>query len=221
MPIRTITGGDLVGAMDMITISSAVDIDRAVAQLNISEFYAIHEKCSPIPLRRKPPGFASLLQAIIGQQVSVASAAAIWERIQVAGLSCETALVQASEEQLAGLGLSRPKIRYAKALALSGLDYERLAVLPDAEVVSRLTAITGIGRWTAEVYALEALGRADVFPHADLALREAARQVFHLPKRPSEADMRALAENWAPFRAVAARLLWAYYKDHKSREGIG
>ena len=119
------------------------------------------------------------------------------------------------------MGLSRPKIRYAKALALSGLDYERLAVLPDAEVVSRLTAITGIGRWTAEVYALQALGRADVFPHGDLALQEAARQVFHLPARPSETEMRALAENWAPFRAVAARLLWAYYKHHKSREGIG
>ena len=207
--------------MGIVTIFSLEDIERAVIHLDIPEFHAIHETCSPIPLRRKPPGFASLLQAIIGQQVSVASAAAIWERIQVAGLSCETALAQASEEQLAGLGLSRPKIRYAKALALSGLDYERLAVLPDAEVVSRLTAITGIGRWTAEVYALEALGRADVFPHADLALQEAARQVFRLPKRPSEADMRALAENWAPFRAVAARLLWAYYKDHKSQEGIG
>ena len=161
--------------MGIVTISSLEDIERAVVHLDIPEFHAIHETCSPIPLRRKPPGFASLLQAIIGQQVSVASAAAIWERIQVAGLSCETALAQASEEQLAGLGLSRPKIRYAKALALSGLDYERLAVLPDAEVVSRLTAITGIGRWTAEVYALEALGRADVFPHADLALQEAAR----------------------------------------------
>jgi DNA-3-methyladenine glycosylase II len=172
-------------------------------------------------LRRKPPGFASLLQAIVGQQVSVASAAAIWERIQAAGLSCETALAQVSEAQLADLGLSRPKIRYAKALALSRFDYERLAFLPDSEVVSRLTAITGIGRWTAEVYALQALGRADVFPHGDLALQEAARQVFHLPARPSETEMRALAENWAPFRAVAARLLWAYYKHHKSREGIG
>ena len=221
MPIRTITGGDLVGAMDMITISSAVDIDRAVAQLNISEFYAIHEKCSPIPLRRKPPGFASLLQAIISQQVSVASAAAIWERIQVAGLCRETAMVQASALHLARLGLSRPKIRYAKALALSGLDFEGLAALPDAEVVARLTAITGIGRWTAQVYALQALGRADVFPYGDLALQEAARQVFHLPKRPSEEEMCALAENWAPFRAVAARLLWAYYRDYKSREGMG
>ena len=207
--------------MGIVTISSLEDIERAVVQLDIPEFHAIHETCSPVSLRRKPPGFASLLQAIVGQQVSVASAAAIWERIHAAGLSCETALAQASEAQLAGLGLSRPKIRYAKALALSRLDYERLAVLPDAEVVSRLTAITGIGRWTAEVYALQALGRADVFPHGDLALQEAARQVFHLPARPSETEMRVLAENWAPFRAVAARLLWAYYKHHKSREGIG
>ena len=207
--------------MDIVTISSLEDIERAVVQLDIPEFHAIHKTCSPVPLRRKPPGFASLLQAIVGQQISVASAAAIWERIQAAGLSCQTALAQASEAQLAGLGLSRPKIRYAKALALSGLDYERLAVLPDAEVVSRLTAITGIGRWTAEVYALQALGRADVFPHGDLALQEAAKQVFHLPARPSETEMRALAENWAPFRAVAARLLWAYYKHHKSQEGIG
>ena len=207
--------------MGIVTISSLEDIERSVVQLDIPEFHAIHKTCSPVPLRRKPPGFASLLQAIVGQQVSVASAAAIWERIQAAGLSCEIALAQASETQLAGLGLSRPKVRYAKALALSGLDYERLAVLPDAEVVSRLTAITGIGRWTAEVYALQALGRADVFPHGDLALQEAARQVFHLPARPSETEMRSLAENWAPFRAVAARRLWAYYKHHKSREGIG
>ena len=202
--------------MGIVTISSLEDIERAVVQLDIPEFHAIHKTCSPVSLRRKPPGFASLLQAIVGQQVSVASAVAIWERIQAAGLSCEIALAQASEAQLAGLGLSRPKIRYAKALALSGLDYERLAVLPDAEVVSRLTAITGIGRWTAEVYALQALGRADVFPHGDLALQEAARQVFHLPARPSETEMRVLAENWVPFRAVAARLLWAYYKHHKS-----
>ena len=207
--------------MGIVTISSLEEIERAVVQLDIPEFHAIHKTCSPVPLRRKPPGFASLLQAIVGQQVSVASAAAIWERIQAAGLSCEIALAQASEVQLAGLGLSRPKIRYAKALALSGFDYERVAVLPDSEVVSRLTAITGIGRWTAEVYALQALGRADVFPHGDLALQEAAKQVFHLPARPSETEMRALAENWAPFRAVAARVLWAYYKHHKSQEGIG
>ena len=81
MPIGAVFGGGLVGAMDIVNISTTRDIDRAVAQLNIPQFNAIHEKCRPIPLRRKPPGFASLLQAIIGQQVSVASAAAIWNRL--------------------------------------------------------------------------------------------------------------------------------------------
>ena len=109
MPIGTITGGGLVGAMDIITISSPADIDRAVAQLNIPQFNAIHEKCSPIPLRRKPPGFASLLQAIIGQQVSVASAAAIWERIQAAGLCCEAAMAQASTETWRAWACLAPK----------------------------------------------------------------------------------------------------------------
>ena len=141
----------MVGAMGIVTISTAVDIDRAVDQLNIPEFYAIHKTCGPIPLRRKPPGFASLLQAIVAQQVSVASAAAIWQRIQAAGLCCEAKMAQASAAELARLGLSRPKIRYSKALALSGLAYEGLAALPAAEVMSRLTAIQGIARWAGGV----------------------------------------------------------------------
>ena len=95
--------------MGIVTISSLEDIERAVVQLEIPEFHAIHKTCSPVPLRRKPPGFASLLQAIVGQQVSVASAAAIWERIQAAGLSCEIALAQVSEAQLAGLACLTPK----------------------------------------------------------------------------------------------------------------
>ena len=104
--------------MDIVTISTPRDIDRAVAQLNILQFNAIHEKCRPISLRRKPPGFASLLQAIIGQQVSVASAAAIWNRLEAAGLCDETAMTQATVAQLARLGLSRPKIRCAQALTM-------------------------------------------------------------------------------------------------------
>ena len=95
--------------MGIVTISSLEDIERAVVQLEIPEFHAIHKTCSPVPLLRKPPGFASLLQAIVGQQVSLASAAAILERIQAAGLSCETALAQVSEAQLAGLACLTPK----------------------------------------------------------------------------------------------------------------
>lgn len=105
-------------------------------------------------------------------------------------------------------------------MAESLLDYDGLVNLPDEAVLSALTQITGIGRWTAEVYALHALGRADVFPHGDLALQEATRLVFNLPDRPSEKMMRDLAQAWSPWRSVAARLLWAYYKDHKSREEL-
>ena len=105
-------------------------------------------------------------------------------------------------------------------MAESLLDYDGLANLPDEAVLSALTQITGIGRWTAEVYALHALGRADVFPHGDLALQEATRLVFNLPDRPGEKMMCDLAQAWSPWRSVAARLLWAYYKDHKSREEL-
>ena len=105
-------------------------------------------------------------------------------------------------------------------MAESLLDYNGLANLPDEAVLSALTLITGIRCWTAEVYALHALGPADVFPHGDLALQEATRLVFNLPDRPGEKMMCDLAQAWSPWRSVAARLLWAYYKDHKSREEL-
>ena len=206
--------------MAIVTIESAQDIALAVEQLAILEFTAIYFSGIPIPLRRKPKGFTTLFQAIIGQQVSVASAAAIWTRVEQAGLTAQSDVARATPEHLAQLGLSRLKICYAHALAESLLDYDGLVNLPDEAVLSALTQITGIGRWTAEVYALHALGRADVFPHGDLALQEATRLVFNLPVRPGEKMMRDLAQAWSPWRSVAARLLWAYYKDHKSREEL-
>ena len=105
----------------------------------------------------------------------MASAAAIWTRVERAGLTAQSDVARATPEHLAQLGLSRLKICYAHALAESLLDYDGLANLPDEAVLSALTQITGIGRWTAEVYALHALGRADVFPHGDLALQGATR----------------------------------------------
>ena len=92
--------------------------------------------------------------------------------------------------------------------------------MPDAQVVATLTAVPGIGTWTAEIYAMFALGRADVFAPGDLALQEGARLLFDLPERPRERDLRTLALRWSPWRAVAARLLWAYYRVAKQREGI-
>ena len=93
-------------------------------------------------------------------------------------------------------------------------------MLPDEAVIANLVAIPGIGRWTAEIYAMFSLGRADVFAPGDLALQEAAKVLFGLEARPSERQFRAMAEAWSPWRAVAARLLWAYYRVAKSREGI-
>ncbi len=174
----------------------------------------------PWPLRRRPEGFATLLDAIIGQQVSVASASAIRARLEAAGLMRAQPVADASDEALRACGLSRPKLRYAQALAQSGLDYDALRALPDAEALARLTALPGIGLWTAEVYAIQALGRADILAAGDLALQEAARLLFGLDARPTEPQLRSLAQNWAPWRAIAARGLWAYYRLRKSREGM-
>ncbi|CAM8651027.1 AlkA 3-methyladenine DNA glycosylase/8-oxoguanine DNA glycosylase [Paracoccaceae bacterium] len=174
----------------------------------------------PLPLRRQPEGFAALLDAIVGQQVSVASADAIWRRMEAAGLTDRATLAMASDEACRAVGLSRQKARYGRALAESAIDFDALRGLPDAQVVEVLTDVPGIGMWTAEIYAMFALGRADVFAPGDLALQEAARVLFDLPDRPKERALRAMAEAWSPWRSVAATVLWAYYRVAKSREGI-
>lgn len=174
----------------------------------------------PLPLRRRQGGFNALLDAIVSQQVSVASARAIGGRLAVAGLTTAKAVAAADDEALRGCGLSRPKARCLRALAVSGIDYGALEAAAEDEVVERLVALPGIGRWTAEIYVMFALGRADAFAAGDLALQEAARMVFELEARPSEAALREMAEDWRPWRSVAARLLWAYYRAAKGREGV-
>jgi DNA-3-methyladenine glycosylase II len=173
-----------------------------------------------LPLRRREGGFAALFDAIVGQQVSVASANAIWGRLAAAGLTDAAGVASAPDEALRACGLSRQKIRYGKALAEADLDFAALTTLPDENVIASLVAVPGIGRWTAEIYVMFSLGRADVFAPGDLALQEAAKVLFGLPTRPTERQLRAMAEQWSPWRAVAARLLWAYYRVAKSREGI-
>ncbi len=178
------------------------------------------DACGVPPLRRRADGFTALLQAVVGQQVSTASAAAIWGRMEAAGLHEAAAVAAADDAALKAVGLSRPKIRYAQAIAASGLDFDALRDLPDKALLARLVALPGIGPWTADVYALSALGRADVFPSGDLALQEAARLLYALEARPSAGEIAAMAAEWAPWRAVAARLLWAYYRVETKREGI-
>lgn len=183
-------------------------------------FALVLRETGPLPLRRREAGYEALLSAIVSQQVSVASASAIWARLEGAGLTGRAAMAAASDDELRAAGLSRQKARYGRALAQSAVDFEALAALPDAEVVRELVAVPGIGVWTAEIYAMFALGRADVFAPGDLALQEAARLLFGLPERPGEKALRAMAEAWSPWRSVAARALWAYYHVVKNREGI-
>jgi DNA-3-methyladenine glycosylase II len=111
-------------------------------------------------------------------------------------------------------------MRYAKALAEARIDYEALRRTPTDEVIATLTKVSGIGTWTAEIYAMFSLGRADIFACGDLALQEAAKTLFDLPERPKEAAMRQMAQRWSPWQSVAARLLWAYYRVDKGREGV-
>ncbi len=183
-------------------------------------FAAALEEVGPLPLRLKPDGFAQLLSAIVSQQVSVASANAIWARLETAGMTSAAAVAAVSADDLRALGLSRQKARYALALADAGIDFDGLRHSDTDAVIKTLTAVTGVGVWTAEIYAMFSLGRADVFAPGDLALQEGARLVLALPERPTERQLRQMSAQWSPWRSVAARLLWAYYAQDKKREGI-
>ncbi|MEO0918305.1 MAG: DNA-3-methyladenine glycosylase 2 family protein [Pseudomonadota bacterium] len=174
----------------------------------------------PLPLRLRKDGFAALLDAIVSQQVSVAAADAIWGRLKTAGLTGPRKIMWASDEDLRACGMSRQKIRYARELASAGIRYPTLRDTPTSDVIDTLIEVPGIGRWTAEIYAMFSLGRADVFAPGDLALQEAARILFEMDARPTEKELRLQSEAWAPWRGVAARLLWAYYRVAKEREGI-
>lgn len=167
-------------------------------------------------LRSREPGFEALLRAIVGQQVSIAAAAAIWGRLATAvdPLEPET-LLDRSDETLRDAGLSRQKIRYARGLAddiVSGrVRLERLPRMSDDDAIETLTTLKGIGRWTAEVYLLFALGRTDMFPADDLALMTAAGHMKGLDERPDRAGVLEIAEAWRPWRGAAAHMLWHYY----------
>ncbi|KUJ81908.1 DNA-3-methyladenine glycosylase family protein [Ruegeria profundi] len=178
------------------------------------------DQTGPLPLRRRPDGFAQLLSAIVSQQVSVASANAIWKRLKDANLTGPRKIMLATDEDLRSVGLSRQKIRYARALAEARIDYKALRTSSNADVIATLTEVPGIGVWTAEIYAMFSLGRADVIAPGDLALQEAARILYDLPTRPTDKELRKMAEAWSPWRSVAARVLWAYYRVAKEREGI-
>ena len=181
--------------------------------------YAL-ELTGELPLRLSPDGFERLLRAIIGQQVSVAAADSIWKRLVKANLNGPLKILRVDDLELRAIGLSRQKIRYARELAKARINFKSLRSMSTIEVVKELTQVPGIGVWTAEIYAMFSLGRADVFAAGDLALQESGRLLFELTERPSEKQIRRMADSWSPWRAVAARLLWAYYSYEKKREGV-
>jgi DNA-3-methyladenine glycosylase II len=177
------------------------------------------------PLRRQEPGFAGLVRIIVAQQVSTASANAIFKRVEtnLAPLSAATVLA-ASDEKLRACGLSSPKMRAMRALAQAvagdGLDLVGLGGLVAEEAHRALIAVKGIGPWTADVFLLFCLGHPDAFPAADIALQEAAKLVLGLKKRPDARRLEEIAERWRPLRGIAARMLWAYYRTARQRDGM-
>jgi DNA-3-methyladenine glycosylase II len=183
-----------------------------------------HKAAGEPPLRRDPGGFQGLCHIVVGQMVSLASANAIWSRL-TARLDAFEAdrLLALSEEDLRAAGLSGAKIRTLRSIAAAAesgaLDFARLESEDDEEVRERLTAIAGIGPWTADIYLLFCLGRADAFAPGDLALQVAAAELMALGGRPSPKAFESLAERWRPWRGVAARQLWAYYRVIKGRSG--
>lgn len=175
-------------------------------------------------LRKRPPGFEGLAWIVVGQQVSTASATAIWNRLrQRLEPATPEVFLRLSDEDLRAAGLSAGKVRTLRAVATDivegRLPLDRLRDFPADEAHALLTRVKGIGPWTADVYLLFCLGHPDAFPSGDLAVQEAARLAYGLERRPDAKTLTALAESWRPWRGVAAKVLWAYYRTVKAREG--
>ncbi len=208
-------------------IHTEADLERGIAALIALEprFAPVFARTGLPPLRRREGGFAGLAQIIMGQQLSTASAAAIHGRlVAIADPFDHHAVLRARKDRLLRIGLSNAKVKalkeIAKAIEGRHIDLNTLAGIPADAAHAALVKLHGIGPWTADLYLLACLGHADAWPAGDLALQEAARLAFGLRKRPTTKEMGPLADTWRPYRAVAARLLWSYYRAMKKREGV-
>ena len=205
----------------MTPIESLDDIAKGITALKALDprLETVIASAGDIPLRRRPADYAGLAQIVTGQQVSVASAAAIFGRLQalVDPLDAQQ-LARFSDEDLASAGLSKPKIRTLRAIGeacRNGLDLEHLASRPADQAHAELCNIKGIGRWTADIFLLFCAGHPDVFPSGDLALQVAVEGAFELGARPKPGELDTIAEVWSPWRGVAARVFWAWYRVQK------
>jgi DNA-3-methyladenine glycosylase II len=189
------------------------------------DFRRVLRQAGPLPWRTRPRGFAGLLQAIVGQQISNQAAGAIWRRLApIAAAHDPASFARLPDAVLGEAGLSRGKIAASRALAeafaLQHLSAEALEAMADEAAIAALVALPGIGRWTAEVYLLFAHERADVFPAGDLALAAAAADLKGLQHRPRERALREMAGAWRPHRSLAARLLWHHWRHVTGRPAM-
>jgi DNA-3-methyladenine glycosylase II len=203
------------------------DLATALAQLvrADSRLEPVLDKAGEPALRRGEPGFPGLARIICGQQLSTASARAIWGRLQAAfDPFHHDALRRARADRLGRLGLSAAKIKsikaIANALAKGELDLDNVAQSNADTAHAALIEMHGIGPWTADIYLLFCLGHADAWPAGDLALQESARIALGLKARPTTKEMIVIGDAWRPWRGVAAHLLWGYYHVVKRREGV-
>ncbi len=202
-------------------IETKRDITRALRALLAADprLAPVAKIAGPLPLRRRKGGFEGLASIVTAQQISDAAADSIWGRLQatVDPFTPEEFL-KTPEEAFRVAGLSRPKIRTLTRIAAAAADgFDLIAVhnLPAEQAMTTMTALKGIGPWTAEVYLLFCVGHPDIFPAGDLALQAAVHHGLKMRKRPDEKKLRQIAERWAPWRGVAARLFWAYYRAQR------
>jgi DNA-3-methyladenine glycosylase II len=203
------------------------DLRAGLAQLVRADpgLAPVAEKAGAFSLRRREAGFAGLCAIVCGQQLSTASAAAIRARLFAAFDPFHHDTVRrARTDKLKRLGLSAPKIKsireIGKAVARGRIDLTQVGEMDADAAHAALTALHGVGPWSADIYLLFCLGHADAFPAGDLAMQESARVAFDLRKRPDAKALTKMAEAWRPWRGVAAHLLWAYYHAVKRREGV-
>jgi DNA-3-methyladenine glycosylase II len=210
----------------MRTIESEADVAEGLEYLARKDrrLKRVIRIAGTVPLRRRGTGFTGLARIVVGQQLSVVSAEAIWNRFFAAFPECPVdAIAVASEEALRATGLSAPKIRTLRAAAVAcrdGLDLHGLADAPAEEAHARLTAIKGIGPWSADIYLLFCLGHADIFPAGDLALRNAVADALGREPPLAVDELAGIAEKWSPWRGVAARLFWAYYRARREKAAV-
>jgi DNA-3-methyladenine glycosylase II len=186
------------------------------------DLYAVRARLGYPPTWTREPGFASLIHIILEQQVSIKAAATMFQRLAShLGSVTPESIRKAGESGLRRVGLTRQKSRYcvglANRIASGELDLTRLATLDDAEGRSHLLDIPGLGPWTVDIYYMTALGRPDVWPLGDLALASAIQDVKRLDARPTKDEQLAFAEHWAPWRSVAARMLWMHYLEARGQ----